>query len=155
MYHVTRHGQWETGGHLSTHFLLLDKASPASHSLVPNRELCNLRYTNTHTRVHRGALAGEKVVYRSGKTQNHIWVLLWVSMWDCTLPVSHLNAVFAQPPRTHSWKRKLGTDLPPFSRKQALSMFSYLGRTHKGRGDLPLTRMVMCIQKSPAAQDST
>lgn len=77
MYHVTRHGQWETGGHLSTHFLLLDKASPASHSLVPNRELWNLRYTNTHTRVHRGALAGEKVVYRSGKTQKpHLGLIM-------------------------------------------------------------------------------
>lgn len=39
MYHVTRHGQWETGGHLSTHFLRLDKAPPARYSVLFYQEL--------------------------------------------------------------------------------------------------------------------
>lgn len=46
--HVTRHGQWETGGHLSTHFLLLDKASGPRHSLLFYQELWNLHYTNAN-----------------------------------------------------------------------------------------------------------
>lgn len=48
LYHVTRHGQWETGGHLSTHFLLLDKASGPRHSLLFYQELWSLHYTNAN-----------------------------------------------------------------------------------------------------------
>lgn len=48
MSHVTRHGQWETGGHLSTHFLLLDKASVARHSLLFFQELWSLHYTSVN-----------------------------------------------------------------------------------------------------------
>lgn len=51
MYHVTKYGQWETGGHLSTVFflLLLDNATPATHyCFTQSFETCT---TPAHTHV--------------------------------------------------------------------------------------------------------